>query len=58
MIHELMVEFAPSLLQAIDLQTRYMELFTMSGDYYKFLGDLLIKMEELKVPVFFFFVYV
>uniref|UniRef100_A0A3B4Y9Q9 Desmoplakin n=1 Tax=Seriola lalandi dorsalis TaxID=1841481 RepID=A0A3B4Y9Q9_SERLL len=35
--------------EAIQLQTRYMELLTLSGDYYKFLGELLIKMEELKI---------
>ncbi|XP_072244874.1 uncharacterized protein [Leuresthes tenuis] len=31
------------------LQTRYMELLTMSGNYCKFLGDLLKNMEELKI---------
>lgn len=36
-------------LQATELQTRYMELLTLSGDYYRFLGDLLKNMEELKV---------
>uniref|UniRef100_A0A3B4XVV0 Desmoplakin n=1 Tax=Seriola lalandi dorsalis TaxID=1841481 RepID=A0A3B4XVV0_SERLL len=35
--------------QEVALQTRYMELLTLSGDYYKFLGELLIKMEELKI---------
>lgn len=33
----------------MQLQTRYMELLTLSGDYYKFLGELLKNMEELKV---------
>lgn len=37
--------------QATRLQTRYMELLTMSTDYYRFLGDLLKNMEELKVPL-------
>ncbi|XP_008276404.1 desmoplakin-B isoform X2 [Stegastes partitus] len=35
--------------EAIQLQTRYMELLTMSGDYHKFLGELLKNMEELKI---------
>ncbi|KAM9365280.1 desmoplakin-B [Pholidichthys leucotaenia] len=35
--------------EATQLQTRYMELLTMSGDYYKYLGDLLKNMEELKI---------
>lgn len=41
-----------SLSQATQLQTRYMELLTLSGDYYTFLGELLKNMEELKVPVY------
>lgn len=36
-------------MQATQLQTRYMELFTVSGDYSKYLGELLKNMEELKV---------
>lgn len=40
-----------TLSQATQLQTRYMELLTMSTDYYRFLGDLLNNMEELKVPL-------
>ncbi|XP_034533557.1 desmoplakin isoform X1 [Notolabrus celidotus] len=36
-------------LEATQLQTRYMELLTQSGDYYKFLGELLKNMEELKI---------
>lgn len=40
-----------TLSQATELQTRYMELLTMSADYYRFLGDLLNNMEELKVPL-------
>lgn len=40
-----------TLLQATQLQTRYMELLTMSADYHRFLGDLLKSMEELKVPL-------
>uniref|UniRef100_A0A3Q3GJ64 Desmoplakin n=1 Tax=Kryptolebias marmoratus TaxID=37003 RepID=A0A3Q3GJ64_KRYMA len=36
-------------LEATQLQTRYMELLTLSGDYYKFLGQLLKNMEELKI---------
>lgn len=43
------------LCQASQLQTRYMELFTLSGDYYKFLGQLLKNMEELKVCGYLFF---
>lgn len=39
-------------LQATQLQTRYMELLTLSGDYYRFLGDLLKNMEQLKVFLF------
>ncbi|XP_076579516.1 desmoplakin-B isoform X2 [Chaetodon auriga] len=35
--------------EATQLQTRYMELLTLSGDYYKFLGELLKNMEELKI---------
>ncbi|XP_068175111.1 desmoplakin-like isoform X1 [Antennarius striatus] len=35
--------------EAIQLQTRYMALLTSSGDYYKFLGELLKNMEELKI---------
>ncbi|MEQ2268669.1 hypothetical protein XENORESO_009929 [Xenotaenia resolanae] len=35
--------------EAIHLQTRYMELLTLSGDYYKYLGELLKNMEELKM---------
>ncbi|KAM3875813.1 desmoplakin-B [Diretmus argenteus] len=31
------------------LQTRYMELLTLSGDYYKYLGEMLKNMEELKI---------
>uniref|UniRef100_A0A8C4NKB0 Desmoplakin b n=1 Tax=Dicentrarchus labrax TaxID=13489 RepID=A0A8C4NKB0_DICLA len=34
--------------EATQLQTHYMELLTWSGDYYKFLGELLKNMEELK----------
>uniref|UniRef100_A0AAQ4QV92 Desmoplakin b n=1 Tax=Gasterosteus aculeatus aculeatus TaxID=481459 RepID=A0AAQ4QV92_GASAC len=36
-------------LEATQLQTRYMELLTHSDDYYKFLGELLKNMEELKI---------
>ncbi|XP_021176982.2 desmoplakin isoform X2 [Fundulus heteroclitus] len=35
--------------EAIHLQTRYMELLTLSGDYYKFLGESLKNMEQLKI---------
>lgn len=35
--------------QATQLQTRYMELLTLSAEYYKFLGELMKNMEELKV---------
>uniref|UniRef100_A0A3P9GZS7 Desmoplakin b n=1 Tax=Oryzias latipes TaxID=8090 RepID=A0A3P9GZS7_ORYLA len=31
------------------IQTRYMELLAMSGNYHKFLGELLKSMEELKI---------
>ncbi|KAK7945579.1 hypothetical protein WMY93_001307 [Mugilogobius chulae] len=35
--------------EANDLQSRYIELLTRSGDYYRFLGELLKTMEELKI---------
>uniref|UniRef100_A0A3Q3KR61 Desmoplakin b n=1 Tax=Monopterus albus TaxID=43700 RepID=A0A3Q3KR61_MONAL len=35
--------------EATQIQTRYMELLTLSSDYYKFLGELLKNMEELKI---------
>uniref|UniRef100_A0A669EF17 Desmoplakin a n=1 Tax=Oreochromis niloticus TaxID=8128 RepID=A0A669EF17_ORENI len=35
--------------EAGDLQTHYIELLTRSSDYYKFLGELLKNMEELKM---------
>uniref|UniRef100_A0A4W6DAI8 Desmoplakin n=1 Tax=Lates calcarifer TaxID=8187 RepID=A0A4W6DAI8_LATCA len=35
--------------EAADLQSRYIELLTRSSDYYKFLGELLKNMEELKM---------
>uniref|UniRef100_A0A7N6AQ31 Desmoplakin a n=1 Tax=Anabas testudineus TaxID=64144 RepID=A0A7N6AQ31_ANATE len=35
--------------EATDLQSRYIELLTRSSDYYKFLGELLKNMEELKI---------
>lgn len=38
-----------ALSQATLLQTRYIELLTLSGDYYKYLGELHKNMEELKV---------
>lgn len=41
--------FCAALSQATQLQTRYMELLTMSAEYYRFLGELLRNMEELKV---------
>lgn len=53
---KLIVEFDVSLSQAAQLQTRYMELFILSGDYYKFLGELLKNMEELKVLMLYFVV--
>uniref|UniRef100_A0A8P4KSB6 Desmoplakin a n=1 Tax=Dicentrarchus labrax TaxID=13489 RepID=A0A8P4KSB6_DICLA len=34
---------------AADLQSQYIELLTRSSDYYKFLGELLKNMEELKI---------
>lgn len=49
MVYELILE---SVFQAIELQTRYMELLTLSDDYYRFLGELLKNMEELKVLLF------
>ncbi|XP_072543155.1 desmoplakin-A isoform X2 [Salminus brasiliensis] len=36
-------------LEAADLQSRYIELLTRSSDYYKFLGEMLKNMEELKM---------
>uniref|UniRef100_A0A8C5GMS1 Desmoplakin a n=1 Tax=Gouania willdenowi TaxID=441366 RepID=A0A8C5GMS1_GOUWI len=35
--------------EAVDMQTHYIELLTRSSDYYKFLGELLKNMEELKM---------
>ncbi|XP_077581337.1 desmoplakin-A isoform X1 [Stigmatopora nigra] len=35
--------------EASDLQSHYIELLTRSGDHYKFLGELLKNMEELKI---------
>ncbi|KAJ8272779.1 hypothetical protein GJAV_G00093340 [Gymnothorax javanicus] len=35
--------------EASDVQSRYIQLLTRSGDYYKFLGDLQKNMEELKI---------
>ncbi|XP_068599389.1 desmoplakin-B-like [Brachionichthys hirsutus] len=35
--------------EVTQLQTRYLELLTSSGGYYKFLGELLRNMEELKI---------
>lgn len=46
--------FCVFLSQAAQLQTRYIELITLSGDYYKFLGELLKNMEELKVLILYF----
>uniref|UniRef100_A0A8C4HY02 Desmoplakin a n=1 Tax=Dicentrarchus labrax TaxID=13489 RepID=A0A8C4HY02_DICLA len=39
--------------EAADLQSQYIELLTRSSDYYKFLGELLKNMEELKVGIAF-----
>ncbi|CAB1428780.1 unnamed protein product [Pleuronectes platessa] len=35
--------------EASDIQSHYLELLTRSGDYYKFLGELLKNMEVLKI---------
>uniref|UniRef100_A0A4W5MGE2 Desmoplakin n=1 Tax=Hucho hucho TaxID=62062 RepID=A0A4W5MGE2_9TELE len=35
--------------EATDIQSRYIELLTRSSDYYKFLGEMLKNMEELKI---------
>ncbi|XP_055738458.1 desmoplakin-A-like isoform X1 [Salvelinus fontinalis] len=35
--------------EATGLQSRYIELLTRSSDYYKFLGEMLKNMEELKI---------
>uniref|UniRef100_A0A3Q3XED7 Uncharacterized protein n=1 Tax=Mola mola TaxID=94237 RepID=A0A3Q3XED7_MOLML len=35
--------------EAADLQSQYIELLTRSSDYYKFLGELLKNMEDLKI---------
>ncbi|XP_053738321.1 desmoplakin-A-like isoform X2 [Synchiropus splendidus] len=35
--------------EAAEVQSNYIELLTRSGDYYKFLGELLKNMEELKI---------
>ncbi|XP_029563695.1 desmoplakin isoform X3 [Salmo trutta] len=37
--------------EATLLQTRYIELLTLSGDYYKYLGELHKNMEELKTSL-------
>uniref|UniRef100_A0A8C4HUJ6 Desmoplakin a n=1 Tax=Dicentrarchus labrax TaxID=13489 RepID=A0A8C4HUJ6_DICLA len=37
--------------EAADLQSQYIELLTRSSDYYKFLGELLKNMEELKTSM-------
>lgn len=37
--------------QAANQQSQYIELLTRSSDYYKFLGELLKNMEELKVHI-------
>uniref|UniRef100_A0A6Q2WTG2 Desmoplakin a n=1 Tax=Esox lucius TaxID=8010 RepID=A0A6Q2WTG2_ESOLU len=35
--------------EAADIQSRYIELLTRSSDYYKFLGEMLKNMEEMKI---------
>ncbi|MBN3293126.1 DESP protein, partial [Polypterus senegalus] len=35
--------------ESADINTRYIELLTRSGDYYKFLSEMLKNMEELKI---------
>ncbi|KAJ3598857.1 hypothetical protein NHX12_032820 [Muraenolepis orangiensis] len=35
--------------EAVEMQTRYMELFTLSGDYSQYLGAMQNNMEELKI---------
>nr|XP_055057436.1 desmoplakin-A-like isoform X2 [Misgurnus anguillicaudatus] len=35
--------------EATEMHSRYIELLTQSGDYYKFLGEMLKSMEELKM---------
>ncbi|KAK9539283.1 hypothetical protein VZT92_004399 [Zoarces viviparus] len=35
--------------EAADLQSQYIELLTRSSDYYRFLGELMKNMEELKI---------
>uniref|UniRef100_A0A8C7I373 Desmoplakin n=1 Tax=Oncorhynchus kisutch TaxID=8019 RepID=A0A8C7I373_ONCKI len=37
--------------EGADLQSRYIELLTRSSDYYKFLGEMLKNMEELKTSM-------
>uniref|UniRef100_A0A672L451 Desmoplakin n=1 Tax=Sinocyclocheilus grahami TaxID=75366 RepID=A0A672L451_SINGR len=37
--------------EAADLQSHYIELLTRSSDYYKFLGEMMKNMEELKVKM-------
>ncbi|CAB1326337.1 unnamed protein product [Coregonus sp. 'balchen'] len=37
--------------EGADLQSRYIELLTRSSDYYKFLGEMLKNMEELKIEM-------
>lgn len=40
---------SPFLFKASEAQARYIELLTRSGDYYKFLSEMLKSMEDLKV---------
>lgn len=45
------------LFKASEAQARYIELLTRSGDYYKFLSEMLKSMEDLKVICLFYFLY-
>lgn len=50
-VNILLIVHSSELCQAAGLQSQYIELLTRSSDYYKFLGQLLKNMEELKVCV-------
>lgn len=42
----------PISLQAADIHARYIELLTRSGDYYRFLSEMLKSLEDLKVSLY------
>lgn len=44
--------FFSHFLKAADIHARYIELLTRSGDYYRFLSEMLKSLEDLKVICF------